>query len=108
MRSKAILVAAGLTIAVVEMAKYQAYCKSVYDRMWCLRYAAHICEFLAPYYAIYTNASNSIPDNPLSDESLHLSGEGAAQFSWRFGSHLDPATLSAHSAAASSQGSSRP
>jgi hypothetical protein len=95
---------------MVEMPKYQVHCKPFYDTMWWQRYAAHICNLLVPNQLIYVDTSNWIPDDPPLDDPLHLPGAHAAQLSQPLGSLLDPdmAILSAHSAAASGQWSSRP
>jgi hypothetical protein len=101
---------AGLTIAVVEMPMRQAHRKLFYDTTWWPLYVEHIRNLLAPYHVIYVDASGWFQDDSPFDDPLHLSAGGAAQFSRRLGSLLKPnfQNLSAHSAAASEPGSSRP
>jgi hypothetical protein len=94
----------------VELPMHQAYCTQFCNTMWWLRYAAHICNLLAPHHVIYVDANILIPSDSLVHDPVHLSVECAAQFIPRLGSLLGPdtAVLSAHSAAAPTQGSPRP
>jgi hypothetical protein len=89
---------------------YQADRKLFYDTMWRRRSVAHVRNLLAPYHVNYIDATNWIQEQSLFDDLLHLSGEGAGQFSQRPGSQLGPdtANLSTRPAAASVPGSSRP
>jgi hypothetical protein len=80
-----------------------------YGTMWGLQYVAHIRNCLAPYHVIYTEVNNWIPGERLPGDPLQLSSERAVRLSQFLRSLLDPdiAILSAHSAAASTQESSR-
>ena len=74
------------------------------DTIWCPQHV-----FRAPYHVICIVANNRIQDESFFDDPLQISAQGAAQFSQCLGSLVgsDTANLSAHSAVASMQGSSR-
>jgi hypothetical protein len=102
---------ARVAIAVVEMPMRRAHRKLFYDTPWWPQYVAHVRTLLAPYGVIYIDASQWIEDDSLFADPLHLSEEGAAQFSQRLGSLLGPdvTRLSAAQAVTSpSPRSSRP
>lgn len=79
---------AGFTVAVVEMPMRSAHRNMFYDTPWWLQYVAHIRNLLEPYGVTYIDASKWIQDDSLFDDPLHLSTEGAAQFSERLGRML--------------------
>jgi hypothetical protein len=91
---------AGLTIAVVEMPMRRAHRNLFYDTTWWAQYVGHIRTLLEPYGVVYVDASHWIDDDSLFADPLHLSEQGAAQFSQRLGSLLAPdiTRLSAQSA----------
>lgn len=81
---------ARITITVVEMPMRRAHRKLFYDTPWWPQYVAHVRTLLAPYGVIYIDASQWIEDDSLFADPLHLSEQGAAQFSQRLGSLLGP------------------
>lgn len=101
---------AGLNIAIVEMPMRRAHRNLFYDTTWWAQYVAHVRALLEPYGVIYVDANEWIDDDSLFADPLHLSEQGAAQFSQRLGSLLGPdlPRLSAQSAASSLPGRRRP
>jgi hypothetical protein len=80
----------GLSITVVEMPMREQHRRLFYGMPCWSQYTTHIRNLLAPYGAIYVDASGWIQDESLFDDPLHLSERGAAQFSQRLGSVLAP------------------
>jgi hypothetical protein len=78
------------------------------DTIWRPQYVALFRNLLAPCHVICIAAGNWIQVDSLFDDPLHISVQSAAQFSQCLGSLLgsDTANPSAHSAVASTQGSS--
>ncbi len=101
---------AGLSIAVVEMPMRGAHRKLFYDTPWWPPYLAHVRSLLAQYGVICIDASQWIEDDSFFADPLHLSEQGAAQFSQRLGGLLGPdmTRLSARSAVSVLPRSSRP
>ena len=99
----------GLTIAIVEMPMRRAHRNLFYDTTWWAQYVAHVRTLLEPYGVIYVDANHWIDDDSLFADPLHLSEQGAAEFSQRLGSLLGPdiPRLSAQSAASSLPGRPR-
>lgn len=81
---------AGMTVAVVQMPMRGTHRTMFYDTAWWAQYVAHLRNLLAPYGAIYVDASHWIEDDSLFTDPLHLSGQGAIQFSHRLGKLLGP------------------
>lgn len=101
---------ANIKIVVVEMPMRRAHCQLFYDTPWWPDYVARVRGLLVAYQVTFVDASHWIQDDSLFDDPLHLSSRGAAEFSQRLGSLLGPESenLTARSAAASAQRSSRP
>ncbi len=99
----------GLTIAIVEMPMRRAHRNLFYGTTSWAQYVAHVRTLLEPYGVIYIDANHWIDDDSLFADPLHLSEQGAAQFSQRLGSLLGPdiPRLSAQSAASSLPGRPR-
>jgi hypothetical protein len=79
---------AGITIAVVEMPMRIAHRSLFYETPWWSQYVVHIRDLLAPYNVIFVDASIWIQDDSLFEDPLHLSAQGAAEFSQRLGKLL--------------------
>jgi hypothetical protein len=78
----------GVTVAVVEMPMREQHRRIFYRTACWSQYTTHIRNLLAPFGAIYVDASGWIQDESLFDDPLHLSEGGAAQFSQRLGGVL--------------------
>lgn len=93
----------GIAIAVVEMPMRRAHRSLFYDTSAWNQYVAHLRTLLAPYRVTFIDASQWVNDDSLFADPLHLSEQGAAQFSQRLGSLLGPdmVRLSAHSVSTS-------
>jgi hypothetical protein len=79
---------AGIAIAVVEMPMRRAHRNLFYDTTWWAQYVEHVRILLERYGVIYVDANQWIDDDSLFADPLHLSEQGAAQFSQRLGSLL--------------------
>jgi hypothetical protein len=81
---------AGISIVVVEMPMRQAHRRLFYDTPWWNQYVAHIRDLLPPFNLTFVDASRWIENDSLFADPLHLSDEGAAQFSRLLGKALAP------------------
>ena len=78
----------GMSITVVEMPMREQHRRLFYGTPCWSKYTTHIRNLLAPFGAIYVDASGWIQDEALFNDPLHLSERGAAQFSQRLGGAL--------------------
>jgi hypothetical protein len=101
---------AGISIVVVEMPMRQAHRTLFYDTPSWNQYVAHIRNLLVSFGATFVDASRWVENDSLFADPLHLSDEGAAQFSHRLGNLLGPEVvrLSVNSAASTPPRSARP
>lgn len=81
---------AGIAITVVEMPMRATHRHLFYDTTWWAQYADHLRALLTPYSPTFVDASDWIEDDSLFADPLHLSEQGAAEFSRRLGSLLGP------------------
>jgi hypothetical protein len=84
---------AGISIVVVEIPMRQAHRSLFYDTPWWNQYVAHIRDLLLPFDVTFIDASRWIENDSLFADPLHLSDEGAAQFSRQLGNLLGPDAL---------------
>jgi hypothetical protein len=81
---------ADISVVVIEMPMRQAHRNLFYDTPWWNLYVAHIRKLLIPLGVSFVDASRWIEDDSLFADPLHLSDEGAVQFSQRLGGLLAP------------------
>jgi hypothetical protein len=101
---------AGISIVVVEMPMRQAHRSLFYDTRWWNQYVAHIRDLLLSFDVTFIDASRWIENDSFFADPLHLSDEGAVQFSHRLGNLLAPdlGRLSARSAFVAQSRSAQP
>jgi hypothetical protein len=83
---------AGGNIAVVEMPMRTYHRRRFYDTAQWRLYVAHVRSVLSRYGVTYVDASNWIEDDSLFADPVHLSTQGAVEFSRKLASVLVPDT----------------
>ncbi|HEV3217746.1 MAG TPA: hypothetical protein VGZ27_18585 [Vicinamibacterales bacterium] len=79
---------ADVNIAVVEMPMRAQHRQRFYDTASWPPYVAHVRSLLSRYGVAYVDASNWIDDDSLFFDPMHLSHQGAVEFSRKLGSVL--------------------
>jgi hypothetical protein len=81
--------AAGAKVYFVEMPMPPDHVRMFYDQPeWAAGYRAHLQQMLGDLGATYIDASHWIPDQSAFADPLHLTYEGAQEFSRRLGEYL--------------------
>ena len=87
--------ASGAKVVFVEMPMRPVHARTFYDTPALQQYREHVRSIVQPMGVEYIDASHWIGDSALFADALHLSPEGATQFSQRLGEELRNTSVAA-------------